>query len=102
MLPEVFSHPSQCTENVGFVFLYRRLSTRQAVFLLRVCAGSATIANRANTKGVLRAMPGLPLRFHTQMGARFFKGLPSALDEKGQHLLRCDCLVGAEQCWGPV
>ena len=36
------------------------------------------------------------------MDARFFKGRfdRPALDEKGQHLLRCDGFVRAEQCLG--
>ena len=43
-----------------------------------------------------------PLGFHTQMGAGLFKGGfdRPALDEKGQHLLRCNGLVGAEQGLG--
>ena len=52
-----FRTQASASEKVGFVLRYQAVCrTRQAVFSLRVCANSVTRANKANTKGVLRAM----------------------------------------------
>ena len=106
MVPEVFSHPSECIRKRGFCFaIPSRLSDATGCFFAESMRQQRHDSEYGQHQGGAPSnglVIPLPLCFHTQMGACLFKGGfdRPALDEKGQHLLRCDSFVRTEQGLG--